>query len=133
MSFFDKLQTTKQVGDKYKCQCCKRQLFGIPWMSYHKHTNTLHLCRYLCYKQERERDDTIWENLLNKSDYEFITPIRKTKISEFIFLNDTELNRLTESEYIQYNYNLEEYYWKNPERAKIREREINEENYLISL
>ena len=103
------------------------------WMSYNSNNRVRYLCRYLCYKKERERDDTIWDNLINKEDYEFITPIRNTKKKEFVFLNDNELNKLTESQYIQYNTNLEEYYWKNPERARIREQEIINENYLMSL
>ena len=133
MSFATTLLSTQKEGNKYKCHCCKRQMFGNPWMSYNSNNKEKYLCRYLCYKKEREQDDSIWDNLINKKDYEFITPMRNIKVSEFVFLNDNDLNRLTESEYIQYNINLEEYYWKNPERAQIREREIMNENYIISL
>ena len=133
MSFAKILTSTKKEGNKYKCRCCQRHLIGNPWMSYNSKGRVKYLCRYLCYKKERELDDTIWDNLINKEDYEFITPIRNKRESEFVFLNDNDLNRLTESEYIQYNKNLEEYYWKNPERAQIREQEIINENYIISL
>ena len=133
MSFSNILTSTKKVGNKYKCRCCQRLMVGNPWMSYNSNGRVKYLCRYLCYKKEREQDNTIWDNLINKEDYEFITPIRNKKESEFVFLNDNDLNRLTESEYIQYNKNMEEYYWKNPERARIREQEIINENYIISL
>jgi len=133
MSFATILTSTKKEGNKYSCKCCKRQFVGIPWMSYYNKDRVRYLCRYLCYKKERERDNTIWDNLINKEDYEFITPLRNKKESEFVFLNDIDLSRLTESEYIQYNKNLEEYYWKNPERARIREQEIINENYIMSL
>ena len=133
MSFASITKSTKKEYNKYNCRCCKRQMLGTPWMSYNNNNKILHLCRYLCYKKERQYNDSIWDNLINKEDYEFITPIRNTKKKEFVFLNDNELNKLTESQYIQYNANLEEYFWKNPERARIREQEIINENYLISL
>ncbi len=133
MSFASIAKSTKKEYNKYNCKCCKRQMLGTPWMSYNNNNKVLNLCRYLCYKKERQYNDSIWANLINKEDYEFITPICNTKKKEFVFLNDNELNKLTESQYIQYNTNLEEYFWKNPERARIREQEIINENYLISL
>ena len=96
MSFAKILTSTKKEGNKYKCRCCKRLMIGNPWMSYNSNGRVRYLCKYLCYKKEREHDDTIWNNLINNNKLFGLESSQK-----FYHLNTEEMyNKISSLDFI---------------------------------
>ena len=113
--------------ETYECQECSKVKKGIPWVNYDEDNKCI--CSYLCFKSKKKEEKDLWHRVNNKYDFNDIRPIMKIKTKEFVFLTEKELLELQENELIEYYNDLNEYYWKNPERAQLQQSIIDESTF----
>jgi hypothetical protein len=123
---------------KYICNNCSRVKEGKPWSKHLCEDSGVktNICSYLCYKAFKPQYENMWEDLVNKGDFDHIYPYKHMKVqkkSEFVFLSKDILNAMSEEEYELYRISREEYYTFNPMKAEIQENMINEDDYVNSL
>lgn len=129
-------QKVEYTGNIYRCDNCLNENTGKPWSIFDLEP-TVNICSYLCNKQFCENKDNIYKKLINKEDFNEINPyigLNQEKEKDFILLSNEEITNLDDEEYKEYCYLRDEYFTFNPEKAKI-EQEIldNEElNYLTT-
>ena len=128
MSFSNILKNKAIIKNDYKCNNCKCIKSGKPWSIYNNN-GIKNVCSYICHTKERQIHP-VWDNLVNVEDFEnIIIPIFKTIVEEFYFKTDVELETLTDEEYSKYVNMRDEHYSINPERAKLQEKYVENENY----
>ena len=113
--------------ETYECQECYKIKKGTPWVNYDDDKKCI--CSYLCFKSKKKEEKDLWHRVNNKYDFNDIRPIMKIKTKEFVFLTEKELLELQENELIEYYNDLNEYYWKNPERAQLQQSIIDESTF----
>jgi len=113
--------------ETYECQECYKVKKDIPWVNYDEDNKCI--CSYLCFKSKKKEEKDLWHRVNNKCDFDDLRPIMKIKKKEFIFLTEKELLELQENELIEYYNDLNEYYWTNPERAKLQQSIIDESTF----
>ena len=113
--------------ETYECRECYKVKKDIPWVNYDNDKKCI--CSYLCFKSKKKEEKDLWHRVNNKYDFNDIRPIMKIKTKEFVFLTEKELLELQENELIEYYNDLNEYYWKNPERAQLQQSIIDESTF----
>jgi hypothetical protein len=111
----------------YICECCNMTKYGKPWIIYDdKLSNDKNICSYLCCKKMSENDKNLWSKVTNKQDFIDLRPILPKKKEEFMILTKDELLNLDDKKLFEYYKDLNEYYYKNPERANMQIEIIEE-------
>jgi len=118
-----------QYAKTYKCEHCNNIKTDIPWVNYDIDNKCI--CSYLCYKNKNKIDTNLWSKVNNKDDFNYLCPILPKKKEEFVFLTEKELMNFKDNELNEYFINMNEYYFKNPERASLQ-MTIMEEGYDTS-
>ena len=129
MSYSNIIQNKAIIKNEYRCNQCKCKKNGKPWTIYNNN-GPKNICSYICHTRERTIYP-VWDNLINVEDFDnIIIPIFKPAVEEFYFKNNLELESLTDEEYSKYMRMREEHYSINPERARLQEKYIENENYV---
>lgn len=116
----------------YICESCNLTKYGKPWIIYDdklnedKLSNDKNICSYLCCKKMSENDKNLWSKVTNKQDFINLRPILPKKKDEFMILTKHELLNLDDKKLFEYYKDLNEYYYKNPERASMQIEIIEE-------
>ena len=95
------------------CTHCNCNVNGKPWIIY----GNTNYCSYMCAKNKPMYYR--WEDIKIKEDfnYNLIPVIKKKKcIRAFSILMDSEISELSEEEYNDYIYQLDEFKFHYPER-----------------
>ena len=99
----------------YECHTCNNIKFGFPWVNYD--IDNKYICSYLCYKSANNEDQYLWSKVNNKEDFDDVRPVLPKKEKPFVFLTEKELGNFKDDELSAYNVNMNEYYFKDPDRA----------------
>jgi len=121
-----------------KCNKCEKIIEGKPWATYYSVNNNLYtyMCSYICNKYYDKKYENMWEDLVNKEDFNLPHPYMniKPKVKEdFVFLPIEVIKAMSNEEYEFYMQGKEEYYFTNPVKAEIEEEMAKEEDYVNSL
>lgn len=121
-----------------KCNKCDKIIKGKPWATYYSSENNLYtyMCSYICNKYYDKKYENMWDDLVNKEDFNLPHPYMnvKPKIKEdFVFLPIEVINSMSKEEYQLYLEGKEEYYFSNPIKAEIEEDMVIEEDYINKL
>lgn len=121
----------------YTCSGNGKQYEGKPWMTLSMDRwdgipGKVTFSSYLEYKKcEDKIPESHFQLVENKEDFNYLVP--KVKIKQdsetFIFLTETEINKLTDEEYRQYKLQMQEYYLLNPGRSEIEETSLKDDAY----
>ena len=129
MSYSNILKNKAIVKNEYRCNYCKCIKNGKPWSIYNNN-GIKNICSYICHTREREIYP-IWDNLINVEDFDILIPYYVSKKKkEFYFRTNSELEQLTDEEYSKYMKMREEHYSINPERVRLQEKYVEDENYI---
>ena len=131
MSYSNILKNKAIVKNEYRCNHCKLLKNGKPWTIYNNN-GLKNICSYICHTREREIYP-VWDNLINVEDFNILIPYYVSNEEEFYFRNNKELESLTDEEYSKYMKMREEHYSINPERARLQEKYVENENYINEL
>jgi hypothetical protein len=123
---------------KYKCNHCSKVKEGKPWSKHlcESSGKKTYICSYLCYKAYRPQYKNMWEDLVNKEDFDHIYPykhVHHQKKEEFVFLSRDILDAMSNEEYELYMESREEYYTFNPFKAEIEENMVKDDDYVNTL
>ena len=132
MSYSNIIKNKAVIKNDYRCNNCKCVKKGKPWSIY-DYNGIKKLCSYICHTKERTIHP-VWDNLVNVEDFEnIIIPNFEPVVETFYFKTNLELDELTDEEYTKYMNMREEHYSINPERAKLEEKYVEDENYIDKL
>ena len=111
----------------YICNMCNMTKYEKPFVIYTENDGDKNICGYGCSKKKYEIDVNFWSKIKNKEDFNLkLVPILPKSKKEFVFLTKRELLELDEKRLMEYYRDLNEYYYSNPERARMQ-MEIMEE------
>ena len=131
-TFKDAIQKKNVDYNKgYICNMCNMTKYEKPFINYivnnDKNDENKNICGYGCCKKMYEIDKEFWSKVTNKEDFNLkLVPILPKQKKEFEFLTKRELLELDEKRLMEYYRDLNEYYYSNPERARMQ-MEIMEE------
>jgi len=128
MSYSNILKNKAIVKNEYRCNQCKCIKNGKPWTIYNNN-GPKNICSYICHTKERIIFP-VWDNLINVEDFDILIPHYVSKQEEFYFRTNSELDLLTDEEYTKYMSQREEHYSINPDRARLQEKYVENENYI---
>ena len=117
----------KEYINTFMCSECNDIKKGKEWVNYDNDNKCI--CSYLCYKSKSEKEN-IWDKINNKEDFNYPMPIQPKKEEEFAFLTNFELMEFTDIELKNYYIKLNEYYMKDPERARLQMDILDESEYF---
>lgn len=139
ITFKEVLENKKTIDDKitYKCNFCNKLKSNKPWSIYYndKYKCNKSICSYLCHKKETEIYPNLWDNLVNKEDFNLPIPIVNNIKKKFEILSKFEIQNLNEIEKMKYYKELNNFYNENPDRVLLLlniQKSMDESEYIYS-
>lgn len=105
----------------YNCNTCNLLKNNNPWAIYYNECKkcNVKICSYICFKKEYDTNKNIWNNLLNKKDFNLLMPIIPKVNKEFVIKSEEEINNMNKYEKNKYNKDLNKFFLENPNRAQM--------------
>ncbi len=119
------------VCKTYKCDSCNSLKQGQPWLSVNFSRKPYNSCSYLCNTKMRDvLPKGYYEQIINKEDFNEPRPvIDNPKYEEFVFLTETEINALSNDDYMKYSETLNDVFLLNPIRSSVYYEQLENDAY----